>query len=128
MKQSATMDVQCLERIINHIGSIKKAFEFFKIRALTDFVNSDVCQLAVTQAITNISELRRKLSTDTLDKLILFSKMGIVLKTARNIAGHDYEMLDFGIIFDTANKLQRKQLLDEMEVMIDELADDKQGD
>ena len=128
MKQSATTDIQCIERIMMHIGSIKKAFETFKIKSLTDFESNDVCQLAVTQAITNISELRKKLRADTLGKLVLFSKMGIVLKTARNIASHDYEMLDFGIIFDTANKLQRKQLLDEMEVQIDELADDKQGD
>ena len=113
--------MQCLERIMKHIGSVEKAYEVFGVETLEDFLGSDVCQLAVAQAISNIHELRKKLREDTLNKLALFSRMGGVLKTARNIASHDYERLDLGIIYDAANRLQREQLLGEMGALLDEL-------
>ena len=125
MKLSAKTDIECLERIMKHIGSIKKAYTAFGIETLNDFLGSDVCQLAVSQALTNVYELRKKLREETLAKMPNFQQ--IRLHAARNIASHDYDSLDFEIIYRRVNQLLREEIHTEMEDALNELANDKQG-
>lgn len=56
-----------------------------------------LAQFAIIQIITNIHELKKKLTDEVLLKLPEFDK--IRLANARNIASHDYDSLDFEAIY-----------------------------
>jgi len=117
MVQSNKLDLICIEKILRHIQTIKDACILFNIYDPNDLALNEICQLAVTQAITNIYELKQKIQNETINKMILFSNLKFGLKAARNIASHDYDSLDFGIIYGLIEKLMRDDLIDELEVV-----------
>jgi uncharacterized protein with HEPN domain len=118
MKPSDTFDFICVEKILKHIQTINDAYVLFNITNANDLAENHLCQLAVTQAITNIHELRQRIQESTINKMLMFASLRLGLKAARNIASHDYDSLDFGIIFKMVNKLTDTQVIRELEAVI----------
>jgi len=113
VKQAYNLDFECINKILKYIKAIGDAYDVFKIKKATDLSNNYVCQLAVTQAITNIFEVKKRMSKDVLAQAPSFNKIG--LKAARNIASHDYESLDFDIIFRRTQQLLKFEVIAELE-------------
>jgi len=124
MKPTIKTDIQCLDRIIKHITSIHEAFTTLNVSSLDDYLQNNICQLATAQVITNIHELKNKLRDETLAKLTQFSS--IRTQAARNIASHDYDRLDFRIIYDRAKQLQNSNIADELERVRHDLLNDSE--
>ena len=117
MKQSEELDAVCIGRILKYIQTIKDAYTTLCIRNANDLAVNDICQLAVTQAITNIYELREKIQDETLTQMPLFAQFRLGLKAARNIASHDYESLDFGVIYKITNRLFDQRIINELKAV-----------
>ena len=115
MKQSKKLDVICISKILKYIRTINDSYTMFNIRNANDLDGNDICQLAITQAITNIYQLRQKIREESLTQMPLFNKIG--LKAARNIASHDYDSLDFNIIYKRTLQLLRQEISDELEAV-----------
>jgi uncharacterized protein with HEPN domain len=69
-------------------------------------------QFAVTQIITNIYELKKKLTPEVLIDMPNFDK--IKLAGARNIASHDYEQVNFRMIYDICDMLTSEAVESEL--------------
>ena len=119
MKADARTDIQCISRLVKHINSISEAFAVLNISNINDYLANNICQLATAQAITNIHELKKKLREETLDKLPTLCK--VRTKFVRNIASHDYDKLDFQIIFDRLKQLLNPAIIKELERVQNEL-------
>ena len=128
MKQSGRVDIVCIDKILKYIWIIRNAYETFNIGNAKDLEEHDLCQLAVTQAVTNIYELYKKMREDTLSKAPSFSKIRLGLKAARNIASHEYGSLDFGIIYRLTNQLLNQTIIDELEAIRNDLKQNSTGD
>ena len=76
-------------------------------------------QAACTQFITNIQEAKKKLQDETYNKLVELNK--VKLANARNIASHDYDSVDFGIIYDICNRLTKSIILSEVYAVLAEV-------
>jgi uncharacterized protein with HEPN domain len=98
--------------------TLNDAYTMFNISSADDLEKNHICQLAITQAITNIYELRQRIKSDTIDKMPLFSRLKLGLKAARNIASHDYDSLDFKIVFKIINRLTSQQIINELEATL----------
>ena len=112
MKKSKEQDIKKLNSIIKSLTNIKKVFEQNDIINSNGLKRDDITQAACTQFITNIQEDKNKLQDETYNKLIELNK--IKLAGARNIASHDYDSLDFGIIYDICKRLTRSVILSEI--------------
>ena len=128
MKQSYELDAVCIRKILKHIKAINSAYTTFKIGNSENLEHNDICQLAITQALTNIHQLRQKIQDETLAKVPLFAKLRLGLKAARNIASHDYDSLDFGIIYKITNRLLDQALIDELEAAKNVIEQSDQSD
>ena len=117
MKQSKDFDAICIGKILKYIQTINDAYSTLNIRSVDDLVGNAICQLAVTQAITNIYELRQKIQDETLVQMPLFVKLRLGLKAARNIASHDYDSLDFGAIYSITHRLFDQRVISELEAV-----------
>lgn len=103
MKKGWTCDKVCIEKIIKNIDRIEAAFEHFEIETPEDLIDCDLAQLAITQAITNIHETKKLLRQETLDNIRNFDTIKVA--AARNIASHDYDSVNFKIIYDISVRL-----------------------
>ena len=112
----------CIEKILRYITLIGKTFTTHNTTNEDEFEADEICQLAITQLVTNTYEALRKISEETLAKLPLFSKMRLDLKFARNIASHDYESVDFERIYSIAKRLQIEDLVKELEDIKNDLS------
>ena len=65
--------------------------------------------------ITNIYEIKKKIRLETLAKAPSFDR--ILLKVARNIASHDYESLDFEIVYKRTMQLIKEEVSEELEAI-----------
>ena len=115
MKQSNKLDVICINKILKYIKNINEAYDTFQIGSADDLEKNVICHLAITQIITNIYEIKLKIQDATLAKMPLFYKIG--LKAARNIASHDYDSLDFDIIYKRTCQLLKPEVLNELETI-----------
>jgi len=116
MKQSDKLDIICATKILRHIQSITDAYKVFNIVKAEDFKVNHICQLAVAQAMTNIYELWKKLQAETIEKMPNLST--VRLKATRNIASHDYDSLDFDILYNQTQKLMKPEIRKELEAVI----------
>ena len=105
-------DKICIEKIIKYINDIKTCFSHFDINSPDDLENTRLAQLAITQSITNIHEIKKHMEQEVLDSLSDFN--GIKISAARNIASHDYENVNFKIIYDVCNKLTADAVTEEL--------------
>ena len=117
MKQTAKTDIIYMKKIIKYIALIGETYSKFDINSLEDLENDEVCQLAITQAITNIYEMKKKIRSEALAQAPAFDK--ILLKVARNIASHDYDSLDFEIIYKRTVQLLKSEVSQELEAIVD---------
>jgi len=106
--------------MLNHMQTIGSAYEMFGVNSADDLKASHICQLAITQLITNIYELRKRLRDETVEKMPLLRDISI--KGVRNIASHDYYSLDFDIIYSRTLQLMGVELNDELEAMLHDLS------
>jgi len=113
MKPTDKTDIVCINKVLKYIALIRKAYSNFNIKTLDDLEANDICQLAITQAITNIYEVKKKIRADALSRVPSFDK--ILLKAARNIASHDYDSLDFEIIYKRTLQLLKPEVSEELE-------------
>ena len=102
MKKNKKTDKICVKKILHYIEDIRDCFEQYNIESYEDLNNKRLAQYALTQIITNIYELKKKMTDDFLLNLPEFNK--IRLANARNIASHDYDRLDFEIIYNICKK------------------------
>lgn len=112
MKSNAETDKIYVEKIIKYIDDIKHCFEHFNISSHNDFKAERISQFAVTQIITNIYEVKKKITPETLLMLPEFDKLKIA--GARNIASHDYEQVNFRIVYDICNMLMSEEVLNDL--------------
>ena len=126
MKHSKKLDAICIGKILKYIQTINDAYNTFSIGSGDDLDGNGICQLAIAQAITNIYQLRQKIQEETLTKMPMFNRIG--LKAARNIASHDYDSLDFNIVYKRTLQLLRQELSDELEAVKDDIEQCNTGD
>lgn len=105
----------CIEKIFKYINDIQTCLNHFSIASFADLENKRLAQLAITQSITNISEAKKLMSQKVLNKMPAFNDIKIL--AARNLASHDYENVNFRIIYDVCKKLTADTV---MEVLTDE--------
>jgi uncharacterized protein with HEPN domain len=123
MKPSQKLDRICIQKIVNYIGEIKLCFEHFHVDTHEDFENARLSQLATTQLITNIYELKKKIRSESLNRMPEFNKLK--LSVARNVASHEYENIDTEMIYHICEKLLSKGINDELIEVITDDADDE---
>lgn len=82
---------------------ISDCFIDYDINSHHDLKLSQYAKYDITQMITNIHELSLKLQSSTYKQLHLFHQ--IELRLARNIASHDYEKVNFKIIYTVCLKI-----------------------
>ena len=102
MKKNSNTDKICIEKILRYVGDIRECFEHYDIKNYKDLESKRLAQYALTQIITNIHEMKKKMTDDVLLKLPELGK--IRLANARNIASHDYDRIDFEIIYNICKK------------------------
>ena len=123
MRPNAKADAIRAEKILKYIVDIKDCFEHFSIKSYNDLKSKRLAQLAVTQIITSIYELKKNITPDALTLLPEFNKIKIA--GARNIASHDYERINFKIIYDICDMLIRASVVEELEEVISHAGSDK---
>ena len=119
MKKSNEHDIKSLNNIIKSLNNIKKAFEQNNINNTNNLKNDEITQAACSQFITNIQESKRKLQDETYNKLVELNK--VKLAGARNIASHDYDSLDFDIIYYICERLIKPIIFAEAYKVLTEL-------
>ena len=100
-------DKVCIEKILVYINEIQGFFGQYSINSFEDLEGNNLVKYATTQIITNIYELKKKMSGDTLSNLPNFDK--IKLSVARNIASHDYDEVNFSIIYIICSLLSKSK-------------------
>jgi len=68
MKKSVETDIVCIERVLKYVNLIGEAYTSFNVVNSDNLRRNHVCQLAISQAITNIHELRKKMRIETVKK------------------------------------------------------------
>jgi len=128
MRQSSETDIACIDRMLRYVKAISDAYVMFNITSAADLKNNYVCQLAITQAITNVHEVQKRIRPQTIEKMPRLDEQRLMLKAARNIASHDYESLDFGIIDRLVKHLISPIIRTELEVTRDDLRHNSSND
>ena len=119
MKESKETDIQKLNGIIKYLTNIKKCFEQNNITNSNHLKNDEIAQAACTQFITNIYESKNKLRDETYNKLIELNK--IKLAGARHVASHDYDSVNFIVIYSICQSLIKEEIIDELKNIISEI-------
>lgn len=84
-----------------------------------DLENKGLAGYAVTQIITNIHKLKKKLTDEALLKLPKFDK--IRLAGARNIASHDYDRVNFEMVYDFCKMLLSNKIKSELSEVLNDM-------
>lgn len=96
MVESSKRNETITKKIIREIETIDR---FVVGMNESDFLTDDKTQRAVTMTLINIGELSKAYTEDFLD-----SKKNIpwkAIQATRNVAAHNYEIIDMSIIWDT---------------------------
>ena len=115
---------QCIEKILKWTKKIQDVLDKFDINDYESFEQDEICQLAINQLITNIHELTKKVDNETLNKMPILAKSKLGLKNARNISSHDYDSLDFRIVYRLVMDLLSSNFKIELEGILDGLKKD----
>lgn len=108
-----------------HIN-IKKCFKQHNITNSNDLKNDEIAQVACTQFITNIYENKKKLQDKTDNKLVELNK--IKLAGARHIASHDYDSINFIVIYSICLQLTAETVLFELQDIINGIEEKKENE
>jgi len=112
MKENYSRDKACIEKIIKYIYDLENCFTHFNIKSYEDLQKNRLAQLATTQLITNLSETKKLMQQTTLGNIQPFASIKVT--TTRHIASHDYDSVNFKIIYDICQKLL---MIEVMEVL-----------
>ena len=77
MKKDTANDKQYAAKILAHILDMAQVLEYEKIKSDADLENSVAAKFAITQLITNIYELTRRIQPTALKDLREFANMHI---------------------------------------------------
>ena len=116
---------QCVEKILKWTNAMKDIFAELKINSLEDFENNLTCQLAISQLITNVHELLKKIEDDFHKEIPLFMQLRRRIKLSRDIASHDYESLDLDIVYKLLQSLMSDEIIKELEAALNDIGKDK---
>ncbi|MCL2159424.1 MAG: hypothetical protein FWH48_08455 [Oscillospiraceae bacterium] len=119
MKKSDKFDVQKLNSILRAISNVKKCFEQHNIKNSNDLKNDEIAQAACTQFITNIYEDKKKIQDATYNRLVKLSQLK--LAGARHIASHDYDSVNFMVIYSICKQLIKDEIVTELQNIILEI-------
>jgi len=119
MVDTIARDIRKLNSIIKSLTNIKRVFEQNNINNSNNLKNDEISQAACTQFITNIQEAKKDLQDKTYNKLEELNK--IKLAGIRNIASHEYDSLDFSIIYAICIQLTKPSILSEAYAVLAEL-------
>ncbi|MCL1862473.1 MAG: hypothetical protein FWF78_02775 [Defluviitaleaceae bacterium] len=108
MKQGSKTDEICLVKVLRHIGDLRDCLAHFEINTHKDFESRRLAQFATTQIITIIHGLKKSIKPETLEKTPEFNKIKIA--GARNVASHEYDKVNFRMIFDICTMLTSKKV------------------
>ena len=125
MRKSLVTDKHCVAKLLRYINDIQTIILEEEISSYQDLANSLSAKYAVTQLITNIYELSRKLQDETLRSSSSFSK--IKTRTARQVASHDYSSVNFQAIFSICTQLSEAAVLNELQSFLN-VEDDDNGE
>jgi uncharacterized protein with HEPN domain len=117
MQPSTKADQIRMAKILKYITDIGECFKHFNITDHGSLKSERLSQFAVTQIITNIYELKKKLTPQVLLDIPNFDK--IKLAGARNIASHDYEQINFRMIYDICVMLTSEKIVNELSGVMD---------
>lgn len=118
IKKSVEFDIVCVKRVLKYIQNIRDAYRTYKIGHSRELAGNELCHLAITQIIINLYETKTKMTQETLARIPRFDR--IRLKTARNIASHDYDSLDFDIVYRITMQLVSKEVIEELEAVLND--------
>jgi uncharacterized protein with HEPN domain len=119
MEKSNQLDIQKLKSIVKSISNIQKCFEHHNIKNFNDLKNDEIVQAACTQFITNIYETKKRIQDVTYNNLGKLNE--IKLGGARHIASHDYDSINFMVIYTICNQLIEDEIFTELQNMITEI-------
>jgi len=117
-------NIQCIGRILKWINKMRNLLNEFSILDFDDFENNETCQLAISQLITNVYELVRKIDENFYIHIPKFIKLRNRIKLSRNIASHEYEFLDLDIVYRLVLNLTDEKIINELEAAIIESEND----
>jgi uncharacterized protein with HEPN domain len=117
MQPSAKADKIRIAKILKYTEDIKECFKHFNITSYNDLKAVRLSQFAVTQIITNIYELKKKLTLEALLDMPNFDN--VKMAGARNIASHDYEQINFRMIYDICAMLTSETVISELIGVLD---------
>lgn len=126
MKKSHEQDIFKLNSILKYLSNIKKCLNENNIKNANNLKNDEIAQAACTQFITNIYEAKNKLQNETNNKLTKINK--IKLAGARNIASHDYDSVNFAVIFNICKQLTEETIFEEIKEVLCEMATEEEED
>ena len=112
IKNSFNVNKQCVIKILKYTDENKQVLQQGNIETAQDLERSLSPKYAVTQLITNIYEVSKKLQPDILQSLTEFNR--IKTRTARQIASHDYVKVDFNIILNICKNLTKDNVIAEL--------------
>ena len=126
MKKSYSTDIQCITKILRYVDDIQSILANDNIKSFQDLSKSLSAKYAVTQLITNVYELSRKLQDTTLQTLKNFNSP--VLRKARQIASHDYDAIDFRSIYNLCMSLTGATVRNELKECLEAAEDANSSD
>lgn len=81
--------------ILTYIADIEDAFELKNCKTKADFIKDRQAQLITSMSIINMYSAYENMDEEVKDQFDMN-----FIRTARNIAAHNYEAVDFGIVWD----------------------------
>lgn len=96
-------------------------FHEFDINSLHDFQQNETCQLAISQLVTNVHELTKKIDIELYDHIPHLVMLKRKLKYSRNIADHDYESLGLDMVYKLVKTLTHADVFDELHQAAEDL-------
>jgi len=113
-------NLQCIEKILKWIKTMRRLFSEFSIETVEDYENCETCQLAISQLVTNVYELVKKIDENFYEYIPKLMNLKRRIKLSRNIASHDYENLDLDIVYKLVLSITRTEITEELEAIIND--------
>ncbi len=94
------------------ISDLKDSLQEFKIQSFQDLKNSRFGKYSITQIITIIYGLSTHIRETMLKRLLAFN--GIDMNVTRNISSHNYDALNYRILYSIIEKLIDDKIFNEL--------------
>ena len=101
MRNKFITNKNTLERMLEYCNKVERAIEKYN-HSFELYVSDDIFQHACNMYLLQIGELENRLSQDFKTRHNEISWHG--MKTTRNISAHEYDGINFNIMWDTLTK------------------------